>query len=132
MFADQSGLRASDRRQAEQYAEVGCDADAPRMGNALTVDENDVRPLLQFTQSRHDRRPLAEGEISRNIGEAKQLDSRCPFDAAQLRKEIETSRCINMGARECGIDPCNARRFTGKRENDDLLAQAVLQRSGVR
>src|SRR5262245_49084802 len=69
VMADQDRLGATDRRALEDDPEVGGDAEAPRVGVAVPVDQDDVRFVGEPRQGIEHRRTLAEGKKTRNVGE---------------------------------------------------------------
>jgi hypothetical protein len=77
--ADEHALRDADRRQVERHAEVTRETEAPRMRQAVTVGEDQIRARAQAREGAEERRYLAEREIAGDVREA-----RLATDAARL------------------------------------------------
>src|SRR3989304_4454083 len=74
VVADEAGLGAADRWQAEDEAEVRGDAAASWVGDALAIDEDQVGGALQTGEGGEEDRGLAKREQARYGGEGG-----CPF-----------------------------------------------------
>ena len=59
---DQHALRAADRRPTNQDAEVACDAELPGMGDALSVNEEEIWKWRQRSDRRQDQGKPSEGQ----------------------------------------------------------------------
>ena len=76
---DQERLRAADRRQIEEQAEMTGDAAAARMGDPLAVNEQQVRAMLQRPDRLQPDRRLAEGEEAGDVRKGdRSLDDAVP------------------------------------------------------
>ena len=62
-------LAGSDGRNVQQHAEMIGDSEASRVGQALAVAEQQVRPLGQGAQGGQRRRALTKGEEAGDVGE---------------------------------------------------------------
>ncbi len=71
--AAQPRLGDADRRQPGQQAEMAGDAEAPRMGDAVPVDHQQVGRRREPRQRGEPRRRLAERQQAGNVGEARRL-----------------------------------------------------------
>jgi len=60
-------LRHTDRREVESNSHVARDSEQSRMQATVTVNQEDVRSLIEATNSGLDSRKLAIGEVRRDV-----------------------------------------------------------------
>jgi len=58
--AAEQGLGAADCGNIKEEAQMGCQAESPRMGHSLPVHNQQVRACFEFTARRENQRRLAE------------------------------------------------------------------------
>lgn len=68
VFTEQFALRHADGRQIGDHAEMGGDAEAAWMGDALAIDQTQIGAVRQTFERGQDRGQLAKGQQARDVG----------------------------------------------------------------
>src|SRR5688572_32003364 len=90
--SDQDRLRAADRREIEEQAEMTRNTAAARMCEPLAVDQQDVRAILQRRDCRQANGRLAEGEEAGNVRKGHWLLDDALFDKVEVRETQHDDR----------------------------------------
>lgn len=98
------------------------------MGNALSVRQDDLGPLLQPAEGLDDSRSFPEGKQPRDVRKEKVLDGRCLFHAGKLGKPVEACCGKDPGVREGRVHAGDVARQAAERNDHDLPAQQLLRR----
>ena len=107
------------------------DADPARVGDALAVDEDDVRPSAQAADSFDQRGPLPEGEESRDIGKPEGRDGGGFLDKLEAGERKEAGRGEDARSRKGRIDGRHKPHGLAARRQPDLFRQAFLDPAGL-
>ena len=91
MTADEAALGHAYGRDVEEEAEVAGDAEAPLVGEAVAVHEEDVRRALQLLEGAGEDGDLAEGEEAGDVGEGDGLVDGVLLDEAEVGVAPRTS-----------------------------------------
>src|SRR2546430_3752372 len=71
VLADEARLRAAHTGEIKEHAHMRGQAEAPRMSDALPVEEDQVGLLREALEGAQEERPFAEGQVAGHVREAR-------------------------------------------------------------
>lgn len=80
MRAEEAALGATDGRQAAEDADVAGDAETAWVGKALSIAEQNVRPLAEFAKGSDEGRCFTKGKKTGDVGERQPAFGELMFD----------------------------------------------------
>jgi hypothetical protein len=129
--ADEAALGDAYRRDVEEEAEVAGDAESSLVGEAVTVDEEEVRNLLQLLEGAGEDGDFAEGEEAGDVGEGDRLIDGVLLDDAEVGvgEEDDGAAAVHIGEGDVGAGDVadSIRPALG----DDLGGEAGLDGDGL-
>ena len=131
IYSGQSRLSRADGRDAGDQSEVACDAESPRMGNALSVTDDDIGARFDFFKRCEHDGYFPEREQSGDIGKGDR-EARGPgFGKCQGRVFEDGNRCGRDVPFESDIDSCDIGYVSRFSFPGDLCGELPLKRDGV-
>jgi len=133
-LAGQSALCAADGGAIEKQAQVCGQAKPARMGDALAVDDKDIRLFLQLLDCGNADWGLAKGKQAGDVGEGYFSGSTCRFDrlkVAELQNDDGGEDFLAVFA-EGAVNTCDRFGQPFQRRKPHSAGQAFLYVSGLR
>jgi hypothetical protein len=96
------------------------------MGDALAIDQDDIRHPRKLPDSSDDSRPFTESEVAGDVGKPKLLDIRGPFQAGKVRKGVQAGSGCDAVVRERRIHTGDKAWHSMVGGDSDLGPQAFL------
>lgn len=134
IMAAEAALGAADRRKVEDEAGVAGEAEAPRMGNAVTIEHQQVRPGAEFSPGFEQSGEFAKTEQAGPIWKIGDSADGHLFDDLQVGEAQKNDAGMDdIGeAIEGDVRAGNDADISFERNQADLLAEALLQPDGLR
>jgi len=85
MKTDKARFGAADRRQIEEQSQMRGKTYPSRMGDSLTIKEDDIGRFSELVEGRDQRRPFPEGQKSRDVREGDTCRNSGFFKKSKLR-----------------------------------------------
>ena len=119
-------LRDPDRREIEVDSHRARDTEQGRMEPAVSVDEQDIRPILKATHRLFDPRGLPVREVGGDVREVHGSPHGGDFDEVAIRKRDRGRDCIRFAAVVSEVDARDEFDLSSGVFRNDLSAQFEL------
>lgn len=122
----QARLSDADRGPLQPQTDVRSDAQAARMGDALTIKHQQVRLVAQTVPGSKDSWPFAEGQQPRHVREVKRRAGCDPLDRQQVSQAQHDNGCSRLLSGQAHINATDGLDRPAIPAQDQSAAQALL------